>query len=248
VLQFAAHLAARWKAGELITVTWLNHYSARIALTEAPMALQSMTFVGIDGLFLCMLLNHRVRTSADLVLPLLLPRLHGARLAVIGSHEESLDRALAVLKRQLSPSAAIVAAHNGYIGVPRAKALGKWLERTEADVLLVGMGAGRQEAVAYEASNSLSKGLVLTCGGYLDQVSATGYYPRWAYPLRLNWAVRLWREPRRLWRRYTLDAVHSFAQRDEIVSAITSLSGYWSALEACSPTRLSELDADDRDN
>ena len=63
----------------------------------------------------------------------------------------------------------------------------------------------------------MTRGYALSCGGFLDQVLRPGYYPAWAYPLRLNWLIRLAREPRRLWRRYTVDAVlavvRSFAWR-----------------------------------
>jgi N-acetylglucosaminyldiphosphoundecaprenol N-acetyl-beta-D-mannosaminyltransferase len=50
----------------------------------------------------------------------------------------------------------------------------------------------------------------MTGGSYLDHIaensdfSAT-WYPAWANTLRLNWFYRLVREPRRLWRRYTIE-------------------------------------------
>jgi hypothetical protein len=57
----------------------------------------------------------------------------------------------------------------------------------------------------------MSRGYAMTCGGFLDQILQSNYYPAWAYPLRLNWLVRLAREPRRLWRRYTVEAVVALA-------------------------------------
>ena len=58
---------------------------------------------------------------------------------------------------------------------------------------------------------------VITCGGYFDQVIVGDYYPAWAYPMRLNWLVRMWHEPRRLWRRYLIGtpkfAIESIAWR-----------------------------------
>jgi N-acetylglucosaminyldiphosphoundecaprenol N-acetyl-beta-D-mannosaminyltransferase len=48
--------------------------------------------------------------------------------------------------------------------------------------------------------------LIMTGGGYLDHLAeAVDWYPKWIRRLRLNWLYRLWREPRRLWRRYTIE-------------------------------------------
>jgi hypothetical protein len=74
-------------------------------------------------------------------------------------------------------------------------------------MLIVGLGAGLQEQVLLEGARAMTRGYAMTCGGFLDQVLQPGYYPAWAYPLRLNWLVRLSREPRRLWRRYTVHAL-----------------------------------------
>jgi hypothetical protein len=41
--------------------------------------------------------------------------------------------------------------------------------------------------------------------------------------LRLNWLVRLAREPKRLWRRYTIDAVRALRARAKLVDYVTGL-------------------------
>lgn len=67
--------------------------------------------------------------------------------------------------------------------------------------------------------------LVVTCGGWLDQFSGDSYYPSWAYPLRLNWLVRLAKEPRRLWGRYTVHAVRAVRSRAELVDYVRGQGG-----------------------
>jgi N-acetylglucosaminyldiphosphoundecaprenol N-acetyl-beta-D-mannosaminyltransferase len=52
----------------------------------------------------------------------------------------------------------------------------------------------------------------MTTGSYIDHLAdwdgvSASWYPRWADVLRLNWLYRLAREPRRLWRRYTIEIV-----------------------------------------
>jgi hypothetical protein len=41
--------------------------------------------------------------------------------------------------------------------------------------------------------------------------------------LRLNWLVRLAREPRRLWRRYTVDAVRAVRARADLIGYVTGV-------------------------
>jgi hypothetical protein len=97
---------------------------------------------------------------------------------------------------------------------------------SQPDIVIVGMGAPRQEIVAQQIAKMLRRGLVFTCGGFLDQIRQGNYYPAWAYPLRLNWAVRLVREPKRLWRRYTVQALSALRIRRRLREEIWSLEGF----------------------
>jgi exopolysaccharide biosynthesis WecB/TagA/CpsF family protein len=79
---------------------------------------------------------------------------------------------------------------------------------TNPDFIILGLGARKQEQVAIAIAREIkiqNSVLIATCGGWLDQLVVPNYYPRWAYPLKLNWLVRLVREPKRLWRRYSVD-------------------------------------------
>jgi N-acetylglucosaminyldiphosphoundecaprenol N-acetyl-beta-D-mannosaminyltransferase len=82
---------------------------------------------------------------------------------------------------------------------------------SQPDVLLVSLPTPLQQRWVAEYGDSLTAPVVLTGGSYLDH-AATGtagsWYPRWADALRLNWLYRLMRQPRRLWRRYTVEIAH----------------------------------------
>jgi N-acetylglucosaminyldiphosphoundecaprenol N-acetyl-beta-D-mannosaminyltransferase len=76
------------------------------------------------------------------------------------------------------------------------------------DVVLIGMGAKRQEAFALALRDAGYKGLAITCGGFFDQYLETEsgrYYPAWVDKMNLRFAYRLYKEPGRLWRRYLFD-------------------------------------------
>ena len=229
---FARMLVDRLDRPQPTVVTWLNHYSAMRA-TESPEPLGRMDYVGIDGLFLRRLLPEQPpRTSADTVLPIVLRQARGARVAVVGGRPEGLPAIASAVRELLPPSSSLVAARDGYGGLPRGDDLQRFLTRHRPDILIVGLGPDLQNEYALEAASHLGHGLVATCGGWLDQVTNPTYYPAWAYPLRLNWLVRLVREPRRLWRRYTVDAVQALQWRDRLSRLIGPLFGYRSYVSA----------------
>ena len=48
--------------------------------------------------------------------------------------------------------------------------------------------------------------MIITGGSYIDHLSeSVHWFPSWMLRLRLGWLYRLYREPRRLWRRYTVE-------------------------------------------
>jgi len=226
----AHRLADDWYGGRLACVTWLNHHSALRLLDVGMSRIAPLDYVGIDGFFLDSLLGRRGenRTSADLVLPRLLQLLHGARIALVGTNRPSLDLAAQVITDELivGTGSIIVDTRDGYAELPSVGDISRWLTSCQPDVVIVGLGAVLQEQWALEVRARLSAGLVITCGGFLDQVHHESYYPGWAYPLRLNWAVRLAREPRRLWRRYSVEAIKALHQTHALRAAIAELPGF----------------------
>ncbi len=224
-------LAERYRGRERTTVTWLNHFSAQRVDRSL---LEQFDYVGVDGIFLRRLVGGRARSSADMVVPLLLSRLQGARILAIGGTEQAPGSARELRFEQAmdqlcGASTELISRIDGYSGLKRGDGLVAEIERQNCDVVLVGLGAGLQDAVAQEAIHASTARIALTCGGFLDQLVQPDYYPRWAYPLRLNWFVRLAREPRRLWGRYTVDAALAVARRKDLRTLIEDVSGFRAA-------------------
>jgi exopolysaccharide biosynthesis WecB/TagA/CpsF family protein len=214
---FAALLAENIDRRAGGTVTWLNHYSAMQALS-AGVPVDRFDYLGLDGIFLCHLVRSSAcRTSADLVLPLLLERTTGLRVALIGSTAETLG--LVAERITAEYGHLVVLMRDGYDQLPEPAELRRQLEAARVQLAVVGLGAPKQDHyVLHLATPGV---LVTTCGGWLDQFSGDTYYPAWAYPLRLNWLVRLAREPKRLWRRYTVDAVRALRARAALTEYVT---------------------------
>jgi len=76
----------------------------------------------------------------------------------------------------------------------------------DPDVVLCGMGVPYQERFLSSLKEAGYAGLMVSCGGFVDQLAAAPrYYPAWIDKLELRWAWRIYQEPKRLWRRYFVD-------------------------------------------
>jgi UDP-N-acetyl-D-mannosaminuronic acid transferase (WecB/TagA/CpsF family) len=228
VVTLASSLHAQYMSGHAVAITWLNHYSAMRVLADRDHELASFDVVGIDGKLLQLLVRGTRRTSGDLLVPFLLPLVPGAAVAIVGGSQETLGARCEAVRELLAADGRIVLSYDGFSGLPPAADLAAAIEQTGTNIVLLGLGAGLQETYASIAKKAFTNGgLAITCGGLLDQLLYPSYYPRWAYPLHLNWLVRLAREPRRLWRRYTMDACTAIRRRRALREAIRSLPGTW---------------------
>lgn len=223
---FARRIADWWRIrDDTYTVTWLNHYSAQVALEKKSDHLREFDVVGVDGLFLQRLVGATSRTSADGLIPHLLREIDGANIAVFGSTPEQSSAAAQKL-RGLNPTNRVFAV-DGYAGLEAIQDdLDGWLSDRRIDVSIVSLGPALQNDYALRIADAQSSGVVLTAGGFIDQFAVGNYYPSWAYSLRLNWLIRLVKEPRRLWRRYTFDALTALAKRNQIREFVLASPGY----------------------
>lgn len=77
------------------------------------------------------------------------------------------------------------------------------------DILCVALGVPRQELWMHRYCPSLPIRLAISVGAALDtQAGLRRRAPVWTHKLGLEWAYRLAREPRRLWRRYLIGNTH----------------------------------------
>src|SRR3954471_11879887 len=112
---FAQMLAHAATAEDAVTsVTWLNHWSMLEIQAKAETLLLEFDFIGIDGQLLQRLVGEPLppRTSADLVLPMVLLEKH-LRVALLGSSSEKLNITSTRIETLLDESSHVVAARNG---------------------------------------------------------------------------------------------------------------------------------------
>lgn len=139
----------------------------------------------------------------------------GLKLALLGglpgkTGEDLTDSEAACAGRQFRQWDAgleIVFAHHGYFDIKstRAEAIREELEKADPDIVMVGMGAPRQEELVQAWSGLGHPRVWWSVGALFEYHTGTrARAPRWMRRAGLEWLVRLALEPGRLWRRYLI--------------------------------------------
>ncbi len=130
--------------------------------------------------------------------------LRQARVFLLGSTAPVMERAVRALKQQY-PELRIVGSHHGYISDLDGEALLQTINKTDPDLLIVGMGMPLQEQWILKYAERLKARLIFNAGSCFDYVSGTKKRcPDWMGIMGLEWVYRFVQEPHRLWRRYLL--------------------------------------------
>ncbi len=128
------------------------------------------------------------------------------RVALVGGTEENIRQAAQLLVNKY-PSLELGYVRSGFFSSDEERQQ-SLVQAASADIVIVGMGAGKQERLLLDLRAAGWQGTGFTCGGYLDQfVQAKGqdYYPAWVDRLNLRWLYRMMKEPNRLLKRYLKD-------------------------------------------
>jgi beta-1,4-glucosyltransferase len=125
------------------------------------------------------------------------------RIFMYGAKPDVVAKAAAYVRNQLGQN--VVGYQDGYERVSH-DALVASINRTAADVLLVAMGNPLQEAWILQNRDALEVPVVSGVGALFDfWAGDKPRAPRFIQSLRMEWLYRLCLEPRRLFRRYTID-------------------------------------------
>ncbi|MBI2327892.1 WecB/TagA/CpsF family glycosyltransferase [Candidatus Curtissbacteria bacterium] len=122
----------------------------------------------------------------------------------LGTEARSLLRAIKKI-RQRFPKLAIVGYHHGYFDKSEEKRLLADINRKRPRVLIVAMGSPKQEKWISQNMDKIDASVFWSVGALFDIISGKrSRGPVWLQRLGLEWLFRLYQEPRRLWRRYTI--------------------------------------------
>jgi exopolysaccharide biosynthesis WecB/TagA/CpsF family protein len=125
---------------------------------------------------------------------------------LFGSREETIARLSRNLQRRF-PALQIVGSQPGRFKVlspTERDDIVRDIRQSGAAIVFVGLGCPRQEIWAYENRDALSMPAVCVGAAFDFHAGTVAQAPPTLQRVGLEWAYRLAREPRRLWRRYAI--------------------------------------------
>lgn len=139
---------------------------------------------------------------------------------LFGSAPGVADKAASTL-RATYPGLPVVGTLHGYWDVERGHPgtydeadqdmMVRLINQANPDVLWVGVPTPIQQNWVVRNAPRLNVPVIITGGSYIDHLSESVFwYPRWMLKLRMGWLYRLYRDPRRLWRRYSIELSQYF--------------------------------------
>lgn len=145
-------------------------------------------------------------SGSDLIRPLMQrARERGYRVFLFGADPGVAEQARDVLEREL-PGLEIVGVESPRINVDAVPdELIERVRATSPDIVLVALGAPKQEIFSHEQRSKLQPAVLVGIGASLDFIAGIKQRaPAWISSVGLEWAFRLAQEPRRLAARYLL--------------------------------------------
>lgn len=132
--------------------------------------------------------------------------LNGLSIYLLGGRNEVVTKAVQNLRDRFQ-NLKIAGFHHGYIMKTgeESRRVVEEINNSEADILFVGFGMPLQECWIESNISSLRPAVILPSGSMIDYVAGEKHSaPSWMAECGFEWLYRLWREPRRLWRRYLI--------------------------------------------
>lgn len=129
------------------------------------------------------------------------------KLFLLGAREEVIQGVVAWVQENY-PQLKLAGYRNGYFSEEELPQVLQQINAANADLLLVAFGAPKQEKWIAQNLGNLNVKVAMGVGGLFDFYSGRlPRAPQWMREIGMEWAFRLYNEPRRLWRRYVIGNV-----------------------------------------
>ena len=202
-------LASLMQPKKPITLAFVNAHAMNIAASDSEFtqSLLHADYLLRDGAGMRILLKlmHRdpgLNLNGTDLIPQLLRRYAGQRIALFGTVEPWLSKASQQVQQLAAPTASVTLAD----GYRCERAYLERASRDQPDLIVLGMGMPKQEATARILQTELTHPCLIVCGGAIIDFMGgrVERAPEIYRALGLEWLYRLSKEPKRLFRRYVL--------------------------------------------
>ncbi len=205
-------LNKRIAAKAFTPVAFLNANNANIAIESPGLAKILNNFIILSdgiGVDIASWILHGAMFKAnlngtDFVPALLASNNRSLSIGLIGARPEVVETARGSFANQY-PQHDFTIVSDGFFKLEDEPKIYEKLTAIRPDILLIAMGVPRQEQFIMRLLSGETCTMPIAVGALFDL--HTGSVPRapdWMRTSRTEWVYRLWREPKRLWRRYAV--------------------------------------------
>jgi len=131
-------------------------------------------------------------------------RLHGLRHYFYGSQEDVVNKMIDRLCRQF-PGLQVAGGYSPpfrFLTDQEDAEIVQRINDAKPDIIWIGLGAPKQEKWMLDHIGKIQSGVMIGVGAAFDFHSENKRWaPEWMRRYGIEWAYRLWQEPRRMWRR-----------------------------------------------
>ena len=170
------------------------------ALNQADILLRDGS--GMAKLFQQLNIQPGLNLNGTDLIPEIIKDFQGKKIALYGTQEPYLENAKHQILLNITPNSDIVTSH----GFLQSKDYVSLAQKDQPRLIVLGMGMPKQEQVAIELRNAITHPCVIVCGGAIIDFMGGKFTraPDWMRNLGIEWLYRLFKEPKRLFKRYVI--------------------------------------------
>lgn len=123
---------------------------------------------------------------------------------LVGGKPETVERAFSNIRKSF-PKIRIVGRHGGYFSSVREEAIIEAIQKSEPDIIFVGLGFPKEDQWIYKLKGELKRGVIIGVGGSIDIISGViKKAPPFFMTRGLDWFYRIITRPWRIGRLFML--------------------------------------------
>ncbi|MDG5814714.1 WecB/TagA/CpsF family glycosyltransferase [Chitinispirillales bacterium ANBcel5] len=129
---------------------------------------------------------------------------NGKTVYFLGSTEKNLSLMCKNIKKEY-PKLRIAGYRNGYFAEEQNVSVVEEINNSDADILFLGFGSPKKEQWTYDNRHLLNTPVIQGVGGSFDVLAGVvSRAPKWMQISGLEWLYRVYKEPRRMFKRYLI--------------------------------------------
>jgi N-acetylglucosaminyldiphosphoundecaprenol N-acetyl-beta-D-mannosaminyltransferase len=132
---------------------------------------------------------------------------NGLSIYLLGGHSDQLEKTVNVIKK-MYPMIKLSGHQHGYFTKNAELKIVKDIKRKHPNIVFVGMGVPKQEFWISDNWKSLPSAVYMGVGAVFEYIAGKKRAPIWMRENGLEWLYRLFQEPKRLSKRYTIDNIY----------------------------------------